>query len=155
MTTSDSKLQSFTLAESILENIESCERKMSAVSVDDNTLQQWLAGKLWKMNEVRNVVQRFLTNMSGEVIAKAWAANQKKIWKDLNALAHVSWKGVAAPAARVRSTSGVPLYSPAGRIFNPILCLDLSLHYIKVGDRRSRCNAIGFLALPRTRKPMV
>jgi hypothetical protein len=101
-----------------------------AVSVDDQALQQWLKGKL-RIPAARHKVKDFLRTMSGEVVANTWVNNQQQVWKQFNELAHASWRGVSIPAALIRSTSGTPLYSPAGRILNPTLCFDLGLLYVK------------------------
>lgn len=101
-----------------------------AVSVDDQALQQWLKGKL-RVPEARPKVVDFLKGMATDLIADTWAANQQKKWRELHKFAHASWEGISAPAARVRTKSGTPLYSPAGRILNPALCFDLGLEYVK------------------------
>lgn len=100
-----------------------------AVSVDEKALQKWLNGTL-RVPEARPKVVDFLKGMSTDLIADTWAANQQKKWKELHKLAHASWEGISAPAARVRTKSGTPLYSPAGRILNPALCFDLGLEYV-------------------------
>ena len=101
-----------------------------AVSVDEKALQEWLNGTL-RVPGARPKVVDFLKGMSTDLIADTWAANQQKKWKELHKLAHASWEGISAPAARVRTKSGTPLYSPAGRILNPALCFDLGLEYVK------------------------
>jgi hypothetical protein len=101
-----------------------------AVSVDNHALQQWLKGKL-RVPEARPKVVAFLKGMATDLIADTWAANQQRKWRELHKFAHASWEGITAPAARVRTKSGTPLYSPAGRILNPALCFDLGLEYVK------------------------
>ncbi len=101
-----------------------------AVALNDDTLQKWLKGNL-RIPEARKKVKEFLAKTSGEVVAETWGESQSKRWRQFNKLAHASWWGVSIPAAKVRTSSGTPLYSPAGGILNPALCYDLGLMYLK------------------------